>query len=101
MVPVPYSPVTDSTPKTPMANVPRASPAMAWLVGSKPWNHWGLWWPTPWVARTVTPIVPWVTTATAEFPETGPEAGYSIETVSPLISEEIVPPTKETWLSTA
>ncbi len=36
MVPVPYSPVTASTPNTPMASVPRARPVNAWLVGSKP-----------------------------------------------------------------
>ena len=37
MVPLPYSPVMDSTPRTPMTSEPSASPASAALVGSKPW----------------------------------------------------------------
>ena len=38
MVPLPYSPVIDRTPRTPMTRDPRASPASATSVGSKPWT---------------------------------------------------------------
>ena len=37
IVPVPYSPLMASTPRTPMAREATASPASDWFVGSNPW----------------------------------------------------------------
>ena len=63
MVPVPYSPLMTSTPRTPMASEARASPARDWLVGSKPWYHAREWCSAPWVDRNVTSSVPTAVTS--------------------------------------
>ena len=70
MVPLPYSPVMERTPRMPTTREARASPASAVLVGSKPWAAVSPgWWRAPWVARKVTAMAPTTVIRRAHFVE--------------------------------